>query len=318
MKYYIGIDGGGTKTKFTMCDADLAKLDEYVTTTCHFLQCGLNGLTEVIAEGLRKLCPGGVPACNSSAEIEHIFIGCAGYGDVLDEMPMLDEAIRLGVEEVFGKDAISFSVGNDCENALAGALAGKSGINIIAGTGSMGCGMDESGRIMRCGGWHHVIGSDEGSAYWIGHMLIHEFQRQSDGRDPKTRLYDSIKEALSLKSDDELIQRVVEEWQMDRTRIAALSPICSELLKEGDPFADDIIKKAAYELADIAKALYKRLEFKGEVNVSGTGGVFKIGEPLIRPFADYLAETGMKYTTPIYEPDIGSVIIAIRNSSYSR
>ena len=58
-----------------------------------------------------------------------------------------------------------YRCGNDMVCAWAGSLGGEDGINIVAGTGSIGYG-ERAGASARAGGWGEVFG-DEGSAYWI-------------------------------------------------------------------------------------------------------------------------------------------------------
>src|ERR1700735_156549 len=48
--------------------------------------------------------------------------------------------------------------------ALAGATAGKPGIVMIAGTGSIAFGRNAGGRTARAGGWGFIFG-DEGGAF---------------------------------------------------------------------------------------------------------------------------------------------------------
>lgn len=306
MKYYLGIDGGGTKTKFTLCTASGTYVNDYTGRACHYLQCGFNGLSEIIADGIQQITESkGIKA----ADIAFAFAGCAGYGDVIYDKPKIREAIRNGMGN------IPHAIGNDCENALAAGIGDRVGINIIAGTGSVGCGVNASGDFERCGGWHHVMGGDEGSGYWIGWSLIKEFQRQSDGRDERTLLYDGVRTALSLSSDDEIVTRVVNEWDLDRTKIASLAPLVLELCNADDPFARAILADAAVELADLAISLYRRLGFDViGIPVSGTGGIFKMGQAVTEPFAAILEKHGMTYVKPIMEPDMGAVLLAIKRA----
>ncbi|MDO4177119.1 MAG: BadF/BadG/BcrA/BcrD ATPase family protein, partial [Bacillota bacterium] len=264
MKYYLGIDGGGTKTKFTLANEKMEVINEYIGPACHYLQCGYDGLSAIMADGVFKVTNGakaadGAKASDGSAitpaDIAYAFAGIAGYGDVINDAPRIRAAVKDGMGEV------PFGIGNDCENALAGALGNRPGINIIAGTGSVGCGINDKGDYERCGGWHHVLGGDEGSGYWIGWNLIKEFQRQSDGRDEKTALYNAVRNTLSLRTDDQIVTRVVEEWNLDRTKIASLAPVCQMLYEAGDPHAKAILTAAAEELAEFAIALYNRLGF---------------------------------------------------------
>ena len=315
-KYYIGIDGGGTKTKF-LVGRGLEVIGEYTTGGCHYMQIGFDGVESLMREGVRSVCE---KAGIKTEEVAFVYAGFAGYGDVVSDQPMIDEAIR----KAFGD--IPYAAGNDSENALEGALAGRPGINIIAGTGSIGSGRNAAGEFMRCGGWHFGLGGDEGSAYWLAWNLLKAYSRQSDGRSEKTLLYEAVNRALDLHSDDEMVTRVVNEWHLDRTRIAGLSPVVSQLYKDGDPYAKALLSDCAQELADLAIVLHDRLGFADESNrsadsdnlvpVSGTGGVFRIGPAVTEPFARILREHGMKYVEPATTPDMGALMLAIKHDQH--
>ena len=68
MKYYLGVDGGGTKTKFIVCRRsdsesatngpafdDVELVGEYTSTCCHYLQIGFDGVEELIREGVHEV-----------------------------------------------------------------------------------------------------------------------------------------------------------------------------------------------------------------------------------------------------------------------
>ena len=78
----------------------------------------------------------------------------------------------------------------------AGSLGAEDGINIVAGTGSIGYGQRGSVSA-RAGGWGEAF-SDEGSAYWIAMQGLNAYSRMSDGRLPKGPLHTLINEALNL------------------------------------------------------------------------------------------------------------------------
>lgn len=303
MKYYLGIDGGGTKTKFTLCKESGLLAGESMQPTCHYLQKGLQGVTQVLHAGIEDLCR---KSDIRRTDIVCGFCGIPGFGDIAEHVPSLLRAVSDALP------GIPHRVGNDCENALAGALGGACGINLIAGTGSMGCGKNDAGAFFRCGGWHQALLSDEGSGYWIGIHLIHEFTRQSDMRDKKTPLYEVVRRALDLQDDGDVIQRVVEEWKLDRTKIASLSALIGELCAQEDPYAVVLLEKAADELCSIADALYRRLSFTSEMPVSYTGGVFQIGEPLLAPLRRKLEVHKMQLTAPLLPPECGALLLAMQ------
>lgn len=57
----------------------------------------------------------------------------------------------------------NYKCGNDSQAAWAGSLACQPGVNIVAGTGAIGFGVDANGNMARASGWGPFCG-DEGSA----------------------------------------------------------------------------------------------------------------------------------------------------------
>lgn len=53
--YYIGVDGGGTKTTFTMIDKKGYKIAQYKTKTTHYEQIGFTRVEDVLNEGFNKI-----------------------------------------------------------------------------------------------------------------------------------------------------------------------------------------------------------------------------------------------------------------------
>lgn len=305
MKYYLGVDGGGTKTKFALCDEHGMIVSTSLQPTCHYMQCGFDGIYEVMQYGLQECL---IQANIQVSQIKQAFVACAGYGDIIKDNPHIESAVHRAFP------MFPYVIGNDTENALAGSLAGAAGINIIAGTGSIALGKNEAGKMMRCGGWHHFFGGDEGSAHWIACKLILHFTRQSDCREPKTALYSYLKEFYHFTEDSDILSLSIDTWHCDRTKIASMSKLISELALMQDPVALNILTKAAKELADMIIAVYQGLSFSSpSVLVSYSGGVFKSDEMILRPLRNYLSVLP-SYTlvSPILPPDAGSLILAMK------
>ena len=76
MNYYLGVDGGGTKTKFIISDAFGRVQAQSIQPTCHYLQCGLDGVTKVMQDGLYD-------CLNSSAiKVEQIALRLSPVQDI--------------------------------------------------------------------------------------------------------------------------------------------------------------------------------------------------------------------------------------------
>lgn len=300
--YYIGVDGGGTKTTFTIVNVMGEKITQYTTKTTHYEQVGFDVLENILNEGLNKI----IEKSNiDRKDIGSVFLGIPGYGEVKN----VAEKIDCIVERVFNK--INFKIGNDVEAAFEGSLAGKPGINIVSGTGAIAIGKDAQGNMIRCGGWGDYIG-DEGSAHWIGKKTIEVFSKESDNRLKRGLIYENMKAHLKIDDDFEIIDYVLNKMNKDRTQIAQLSKICFESAKLGDENALDIFNGAGYELSLLVKMIINKLSFEEEVTISYSGGVFKSGELIITPLKKYLSNYNVKFIKPILEPDMGACLLAYK------
>lgn len=303
MNLYLGIDSGGTKTKFILINEQGELVAESTQSASHYLQVGLDGLKDVMRKGLVDCLD---KASAQKEDVKYCFASVAGYGDIENDNVIIENVIKT----VF--NPIPTTIGNDIENAYAGALASKPGIVVIAGTGSIGLGIDEYGNSTRCGGWHHAFGGDEGSAFWIGCKLIQAFTLQSDGREPKTLLYPYLKEKYHFNNDSDILQMTIVDWDFDRTKIASLAQDLYYLASQNDPSALSIYDQAAFELSRIIIAIKEKLQFKKAVIASYQGGVFKSENYVIEPLKQYLKPHSIQLTVPITSPDMGSALLALK------
>lgn len=300
--YFLGIDGGGTKTKFTIVDENLNIIGSIIKGTSHYNQIGFDNVGILLKEGIDEVCEINNVSLD---EIGNVFIGIAGYGKIKDIVNNIEKSIKNALGD------LRYNIGNDVEIALTGSLNGKYGINIIAGTGSIALALDKEGNLHRCGGWGYRLG-DEGSAYYIGMETLRCFTMQSDGRLNKTLLYNDIKEKLNINNDYDIIKYINEEINGDRTEIADLSKICYEAAKKGDKCAIEIFDKAAFELSKNINTLGIHFDENETVIVSYSGGVFKSGELILKPLEKYLNNKRFKIVEPIAPPDMGACILAKR------
>lgn len=301
--YYLGIDGGGTKTQFTIINENVEVIQSIKKGTSHFKQIGLDGVENVLRDGLKEvLSESGI----SADKINGVGIGIAGYGNIQKDR----DALLKVVDKVFKE--FKYILRNDVEIALAGALNGDDGVVIVSGTGSIA--LSKIGdKYKRCGGWGYSIG-DEGSAYWIGKKVIETFSKEADGRLEKTHIYEIIKKRLALSNDYDLIRYINEDIRADRLEIAKFSKDCFESAKLGDKNAIEIFNSASKELSELVNLLMKDFE-DDIIKVSYLGGVFKSGELILNPLIESLDKKCV-LVPPKYTADIGAAILALKNDEY--
>jgi len=302
---FLGVDGGGTKTRFVLIDGAGRVLAEATRGTTYHPQVGLDGVQAILADGIGDVLQA---AGTDAGALDFAFLGLPAYGEDGAATARLDAipAAILGHHR--------YACDNDMVCGWAGSLDCADGINIIAGTGSMGYGQ-RLGRGARAGGWGEAF-SDEGSAHWIAIQGLNAFSKMSDGRLPRGPLHALLVDALQLENDLDLCAHVYGEGGATRDAIARMSPLVAQAAQAGDDVALRIFRQAGSELAGIADALRRTLDYaRGEtVVLSYSGGAFSAGDLLLAPFRDALASASPDFElrTPVHPPHYGAALYAAR------
>ena len=289
--YYIGIDGGGTKTEFGLFDSQGKQIDSLKKETSHYLQVGFDGCAQCLFQGIQEL----VDLHQLHSQQVYIGIGLAGYGNDEIVKKQLDEAIDKVLKDYH------YVVTSDVHIALLGALNGEDGIVVISGTGSIAIGK-VGDQLIRTGGWGYQIG-DEGSAYWIGKELLRIFSWQADGRIKKDEIYDIFMERYQLENPYQIIS-IISHLENPRSEIAALARICSQL-SSTNQHCYQIIKEAAKYISLLVDGLKKYL--RGQPLVSYYGGVFQ-DNTFLKYFKEYVSDC--RIIEPQYNALYGAYLLA--------
>ncbi len=302
MKYYIGIDGGGTKTAFVCYDEANNLVASCVRPSCHILQVDDEKAVSILRSGIEEL----LDLAKIKGEA-YICAGLAGYGKNISLRQRIENNAHCAFK------GHPYILRNDGEIALAGALDGDDGILVIAGTGSIA--IASKGDIAyRCGGWGYMIG-DEGSAYWIAKKLLSAYTRQCDNRQPKSLLYAYLYEKWQFHDDYDVIPFVADKLQNKRDAIAGLAVCAYELAMMNDPEALHIYEEAALALAQLVNAL--AINFPGKVKASYAGGVWHAKDILMPMIKKHLVEN-IEFIDPHRLPVDGASLLAKHYFSQNR
>jgi N-acetylglucosamine kinase-like BadF-type ATPase len=299
----LGIDGGGTKTDFLLIDGSGRMLASRRDGSAYYPEIGLDALRAMLVEGMRAtLAAGSV----SAKDLSFACIGLPTYGEDSALVPHLDQIVSsiLPISR--------YRCVNDMVCGWAGALAGRDGINVVAGTGSIGYGEYET-RCARAGGWGEVF-SDEGSAYWIAREGLSLFSKMSDGRAPRGASYQLLREHFDLSVDLDVCAAVYGPPPLSRSEIAALAPLIARAAHAGDQGARRIFETAAQELSAIINAIRDQLAVPPQtlLGASYSGGMFARDDLLIGMLRAALEMSGRRYefSAPRLAPVAGAVVYA--------
>ena len=277
-QFYLGVDGGGTKTLAVVVDVTGDELGRGVSGSANHQAVGAERAVEHIRAAVAVALAATGVTVSSLGQCAAGWFGIAGldgpadYDLLLPYLRPLAEHVRLT---------------NDAELPLAALPAGI-GVALVAGTGSIALGRDIQGRVMRAGGWGHVLG-DEGSGYDIGRQALQAATRAADGRAQlageggATELLPLILRQWKLTSADELIPRVYRTSDAtEKMQIAQLAPLVVHAAQSGDPVARHIVRHAAEELALAVNVVAEKLDCAADSLPLALGGGLLLGEPYLR------------------------------------
>jgi N-acetylglucosamine kinase-like BadF-type ATPase len=201
----------------------------------------------------------------------------------------------------------------DARVALAGATGNQPGVVIIAGTGSIACGINARGRFARAGGWGPAMG-DEGSGSYIGRRALESVVAAYDYRGEPTAMMDPILRHFGVSSAPELPPVIYDDPERALREIAQLSRLVVKAAQEGDPVAIGILHDAAIELARAVIAVIEQLRMENEsFQVAYVGGVFEAGELVLAPLREEIlkAAPNARIEPPLDPPVIGAAKMAM-------
>ena len=303
MKYYIGVDGGATKTAICAASADSTELFTELTNSASWREYGVDHVVEKIRNVINSF------PFISKGRIAGIAMGLPCFGESEDGDKDLEKAIKKAFP------SIPLYITNDVEVGWAGSLSLSPGVNVVAGTGAIAFGKNELGETARSGGWSEFFG-DEGSCYWVGRKVMQLFSKQADGRAPKDALYTTVCDELELKSDFDFIDIVHREYMTNRDKVAALQILAQNAANAGSQSVKELYKDAATELCHLVEAISNRLHFKQRpFLVSYSGGLYKTEELVLPHFFAGIEAVGGKPVIPKFEPMYGALLLAFEQNN---
>ena len=296
MAFFLGIDGGGTKTECVIGDSERI-LGSSVEGTIKIKKVGADAAGRALETAIQAACR---QAGIGPGQIARTCIGLAG-----SSIPEVADWTYSVLKQLVAGEV---SVVNDTLIAHRAAFNGAPGVLVIAGTGSNVLGINEQGQTARAGGWGPII-SDEGSGFWIGRTAVAEVMRAHDADRP-TELLKAVMQAWKLSSLEEVVSMANSNPPPD---FAALLPEILRCADSGDALAREILAAAANELANLTSAVIRKLwPASRNVNVAVTGGVFVHSPQIRQMFASSIKSErpGVRVNLDPVHPVMGALAMA--------
>lgn len=245
MHYFIGIDGGSTKTKGILTDYNLRVIKTVVAGSSNPHVVGFNKSSEIISGLINKLYKKGV----------YVTAGISGAGRKKDS-DKIKFLVKINLNKLNLKIE-RLEIFSDARIALEGAFSGRSGMLLIAGTGSILYYKDSNNNFSRVGGFGRYVG-DEGSGYSIGRKGLNIAAKTLDKRIRKNILADKIIDSLKISNIDEFITKI----NADRFDFSSIAPIVIESAQKGDSISKKILDDESDELINHISTALTNLDGK--------------------------------------------------------
>ncbi len=272
MDYYLGVDGGGTKTVALVCDETGRDVITVTGDSINYRSEGMTAarahLRDILSEIERKT---GIAAFRGACIGSSALFGAA-----------TEEETRAFTEDLLRAERIRMD--SDLFIALK-ACGTANALAAICGTGSMAAAFDGGGNVVTRGGFGYLFG-DEGSGYAIAREALFIAARAAEGTEPPTRLTEALCAHFGVK-DVYGFTALAYDPPLPRKELAAFAPCVTRCAGQGDPAALAVLRRQADLFADTVRSLAAVLPERPEVFLYG--GVFTHDQIFTARFKERIA-----------------------------
>lgn len=287
---FIGIDGGGSKSRAYIEDEDRNPIGSAVGGPSNIrlsTDVAWNSIYNAINAALAKT----KISLEDTQYNFHVGLGLAGV-----EVPD-DREHFLARSHPFKTILLE----SDAYAACLGAHNNNDGGIIIIGTGVNGYQV-QNNKTVQVSGWGFPH-DDIGGGAWLGLQATSLTLQWLDGRIKSSPML----EAIHRHFNEDLIEVVTYANAANSTRFAKLAPFVIQHIKEEDPYALKLIRTAASAIDNVSEAMRRRaIDKNATLPISLFGGI----APFLRPWLSQNLQDRLVERT--HDASVGAVFM-IRN-----
>ena len=279
----VGIDAGGTKTEFLLCDENENVLNRVLLGTGNPNDIGTDACLTLLANGLDKLLGNETP--------DALFAGISGggYGELYEKIKYFLSSWYPNTKVKNGTDAI---------NLLYCANTEKPCAALICGTGTA-LFVKNGDDIFRMGGWGHLFDLG-GSGYDIGRDAIRVLLEAEETSPDK--LETPLCKLLSARLRGSAHDAIGTFYLKGKVYIASFAPLVFEAFEQGDELAKRIIEENAQILSERISLANEKWGALSEVVCAG--GLFSAPA--------FFSALSSRVEIPLMIPDVSPAMGACR------
>lgn len=266
MKYYIGVDGGGTKTAFALFDENknVVAQNETEGSNHENLEGAIPQAAGIIANGIKGLLE---KANLKFGDIDGILMGLAGIDHPYQHDEMQEELKKLGIT--------GCRIYNDGFIVIKAGVGAGAGIGYNCGTGTCCNCIDSDGNMLQVGGFD-VLSADKGNGHWVGAQTFKIMYDELCLGKNKSLITALMGEKAGIKDRETLLNSiaVLEDEEKGEEFLRKLIVSFFEAANNEDEEALKVIEEMAQRGADFICSHVKNMNFKDDViNVVLSGSI---------------------------------------------
>lgn len=276
--YYIGIDGGGTKTDFVLVDSLGNVIKRIKTVGSNPSNCGIKNSCKILRQGIDELL-------KIQPSVRCISAGLAGYtsGKNSERFDEFFNSTYPGIETI---------AGSDIENVFGCRPGFDNCIAVICGTGLAVFAKVNNVKYPICG--YGYLFEEKGSGYDIGRDAIRYCLQKDDGIKPACELTSAVEERICGSVHDKL-----DTFYMNgKDYIASFAKTVFSACRMGDKVAENILLDN-FDAVNNAVVFAKK-QFHCGNKVIVTGGVINEGRGVIKTIFAPALDIDYLTMSPVY------------------
>jgi N-acetylglucosamine kinase-like BadF-type ATPase len=266
--FFLGVDGGNTKTDYLLCTSKGRIVQRLRTGTCSHenFDDGYDGMERAMREQLSKLFK------RNNINVKNI--AAAGFGLAGADFPHQIEELKKRVEAI---GFTRYGLANDGILGIKAASESGAGICAVNGTGTVVVGIDERGEILQIGGVGALSGDAAGGSYIRDKIvsLLYDYHYRC-GKD--SLMFSRVKELLG---EGDLAMQICD-YALLHKHMKEIIKIGAQCAVEGDKLAKQIFDDVAVSIAKSVAGCIKRLSFaekqyeESPIDVIQVGSIWNI------------------------------------------
>lgn len=256
IEYFLGVDGGGSKTHCALFDRSCKMVDflEWGTTSHEFLPGGYDELKDELKKMLNKI------SSRNHLDYERVeaVFGMAGV-DCRRQCEIIGEYIKqCGVGY--------FYLCNDSYLGIKAATDKGWGVCSLNGSGTGACGIDPNGKSYNVGALFELSGDYAGGRILGTEVVKHVYDMlYRDGK--STYLCELLQKEMNAINKAELMEKIICGISDYTLELKEFAPLLFEAALMGDLVALEILEKSGKQNARDIQSIIEELDFPDDEEI---------------------------------------------------